>query len=120
MPKNDVSIDTNQADIFSRGSLTFTFDLIRKSNPQLALTIRNISSGNPILTSDIQTDDKNTDYFQVGLDSFQVRSVVELLMKYNKQGGKDSGMMVVAKALLDEWMALAKKMISELPEAQRP
>jgi len=44
-------------------------------------------------------------------------------MKYGQQGDGnkiDSGMAVVAKALLVEWMTLAKQMISELPEDQRP
>jgi len=39
--------DNNNPYIFSRGSLKLTFDLIRKKNPQLALTIRNISNGIP-------------------------------------------------------------------------
>ena len=116
---------TNLTDpaVFGRGSLKLTFDLLRKKNPQLALLVRNITSGTPLPKSRLQSDNKDSDCFKVDLDSLQVRSIVENLMKYsqgqNSSAGK-LGMEVVAKTLLEEWIALSMQMISELPEKQKP
>jgi len=122
MPEKNTLFDTSQADIFSRGSLKLTFDIVRKKNPQLALTIQNITRGEPVLMPETDPDNNNTDYFKVDLDSFQVRDIVELLMKYNQPGNAkmDAGMAVVAKALFEEWMSLANTMVAKLPGNQKP
>ena len=121
MPEKNPLFNTSQPDIFSRGSLKLTFDIVRKKNPQLALTIQNITRGEPILMPETDPDN-NTDYFKVALDSFQVRDIVELLMKYNQPGNTkvDAGMTVVAKALFEEWMSLANTMVAKLPGNRKP
>jgi len=48
---------------------------------------------------------------------------VEGLMTYNQNeilAKQQPGLAVMAKALMEDWIVLAKKMISELPADQRP
>ena len=111
---------TRGPNIFSRGSLVHTFDLVRKKDPLLALNVRNITGGTPLPKSKVQPDNKHTDYFKVELDSFQVRAIVEALMEYGQGENKDSGAAVVARTLMEDWMRLAHKMISELPNIDKP
>ncbi len=112
-----------EPEIFSRGSLKLTFDLVRKKHPQLAMDIRNITCGAPEPKDPEQLDNKNTDCFRVTLDSFQVRGVVETLMEHCQQVNTNTpqselGIAIVARALTDDWMALASKMIAELQAEQ--
>ena len=110
-------------DVFSRGSLKLTYDIIRSKNAQLALTVRNIIGGEPLPREDDGADSKYADYFRVELDSFQVRAVVEGLMQQvqeSAQSPDNPGAMIVAKTLIDEWLALARKMFAELPDDQKP
>ncbi len=123
MPDESEPYDTNEAEIFSRGSLQLTFDLIRKVDPNLALQVRNIVSGEPLPRLESGLDTKNADHFRVGLNSFQVRAIVEGLVAQSRAPSntiKNPGMVVVATALIDDWMKLAHKMIAELPESERP
>lgn len=115
--------DITEADIFSRGSLQLTFDLIRKVDPSLALQVRNIVSGEPLPRLESGLDTKNADYFRIGLDSFQVRAIVESLVTQSREPSNKTnnpGLTVVATALIDDWMKLAHKMIADLPESERP
>ena len=111
-PDKPTSI-TQDPYIFSRGSLVHTFDLIRKKDPQLALIIRNFTCGTPLPKLEVQPDNKHTDFFKVELDSLQVRAIVEALMDYEQGESSDSGAAVVARTLMQDWMRLAHKMISE-------
>lgn len=108
--------------VFSRGSLKLTYDLLRKKNPSLALIIRNITAEEPLPKADNEVQNPNSDHFKVKLDSFKVREVVEeLIMATQKSGNPGNiGMEIIAKTLMEDWLALAHKMISELPEDQRP
>ena len=107
--------------VFSRGSLTLTYEQLRKSKPALALIVRNIANGVPLEKSNEQTNNKHSDHFRITLDSFQVREVVETLVS-NAQGQPDekSGINIMLKALLEDWLALARRMLEELPPEQRP
>ncbi|MBT5229254.1 MAG: hypothetical protein HOM11_03145 [Methylococcales bacterium] len=105
----------NDPDVFSRGSLMLTFSLVRKIDPQLALNVRNITGGVPLPKLSAQPDNKNADFFKVELDSYQVRAVVEAIVTFSQAGNLDLGMGVVARTLLEEWTALAAKMIKALP-----
>ncbi len=107
--------------IFSRGSLKLTYDLLRKVNPALALTIRNITSSKPLDKLEGDVDNPLTDCFLIDLDSFQVRAVVEGLVSHSQKEGQElSGMSIVAQALVEDWVVLANAMIAELPESERP
>jgi hypothetical protein len=107
--------------IFSRGSLKLTYDLLRKVNPSLALTVRNINSLSPLPKLEGDVNNEITDCFLIDLDSFQVRAVVEGLIKRSHLAAHDdSGMKVVAEALLEDWLALAHAMVDELAEDQKP
>ena len=105
--------------IFSRGSLKLTYDLLRKSSPALALTIRNIISSEALPKLDGDVDNPLTDCFLVDLDSFQVRAVVEGLASRGHNHGSAAGLAVVAQALIEDWMVLAHAMISELSGAEK-
>ena len=108
------------ADVFSRGSLKLTYDVLRSIHPGLALQVRNITQGDPLPKEDESEPNPHTDYFHVTLDSFQVREVVENLVAYTQRDDAQKGLTVMASALIDEWMELASKMIQDLPEDQRP
>lgn len=115
------SYSIDDPDIFSRGSLQLTFDLVRKADPSLALNVRNIVSGEALPRLESALDTKNADHFKVALDSFQVRAIVEALMAQGREAvsaGTNPGIAIMAKALLEDWMKLAQKMISELPESE--
>ncbi|PCJ35624.1 MAG: hypothetical protein COA99_13720 [Moraxellaceae bacterium] len=110
-------------DIFSRGSLQLTYDLIRPSNAQLALSVRNIVGGAPLPKDASQQDNPHSDHFKVHLDSFQVRHIVEELMQRLQQSainGTNPGQMIIAKALVEEWVSLARKMVADLPPEEAP
>lgn len=112
-------IKEKPADVFSRGSLKLTYDVLRPINPMLALQVRNISQGQPLPKPKGEEDNQHSDYFLVTLDSFQVRAVVEGLVSC-AENDENKGMAIMAKSLQQDWINLAHKMISELPEQQRP
>lgn len=117
MSENPDRIEAEEPDIFSRGSLNLTYELLRKKDAELALTVRNISHETPVPRITGVGDNKNSDYFRVALDSHQVRAVVENLMMEDQS---DPGRAVLAKVLVEDWMKLARKMIAELPGDLRP
>lgn len=123
MPQNSHYYQTCDPDIFSRGSIKLTYDLLRKKNPALALTVRNMITDTPLPKQEGELNDKNSDHFKVTLNSFEVRAVVEYLMEYGRDDDEIKsklGMAVMAKALMEDWIVLAHKMVSELPENQKP
>jgi hypothetical protein len=123
MSQDNEDFKVSDSYVFSRGSLKLTYDLLRQSNPALALQVRNIVSGEALPKADANEGNENSDHFKVTLDSFQVRAVVEGLMQYNQDellAKKQPGLAVMAKALMDDWIVLARKMVSELPVDQRP
>ena len=123
MSQNSHYYQTSDPDIFSRGSIKLTYDLLRKKNPALALTVRNMITDSPLPKEEGQIEDKNSDHFKVTLNSFEVRAVVEYLMEYGQNDTdikSTLGMAVMAKALMEDWIVLAHKMVSELPKNQRP
>jgi len=116
MPQDAVT-PSHDADIFSRGSLKLTYDLLRKQNPTLALQVRNISQGVTINPEALTDTNKNADHFRVDLEPLQVRAIVEGLMSYsqiNLAGSQEAGIAIMAKALLQDWIALAQKMMEAL------
>lgn len=98
--------------VFSRGSIQLTYDLLRPINPQLALTVRNLIHEAPVVG---RSDNKNAEHFQVDLDSFDVRSIVESISAYleNPKNKMNQGMLIMAKALLEDWIALASQMLAD-------
>ncbi|WP_085899408.1 hypothetical protein [Kiloniella majae] len=119
-PENTNRYSNNAPDVFSRGSLMFTYELLRKNNPELALTVRNIVHGTPLDKSDQNIDCQNTDHFQVQLSPLQIRAIVEGLVAQDipSPSPENMGKVIMAKALVDEWAKLARKMLQELPEEQ--
>jgi hypothetical protein len=105
---------------FSRGSLKLTYDLLRKRRPALALTIRNITSTEPLPKLEGDIDNPLTDCFIITLNAFQVRAVVDGLARGGGHDASVEGLAIVAQALVEDWMALARAMISEQPEDERP
>jgi len=123
MSSENAPVDEKKPNVFSRGSLKMTYDLIRKSSPQLALKVRNIIGGEALPKDSSQHDNKHADFFEVDLDSFEVRAVVEGLMAQLQNGSmsaQPTGMAVMAKSLIEEWLVLARKMFADLPEDQKP
>ena len=105
---------------FSRASLDISYSLLRKVEPQLALTIRNILFQIPIEKRPEQADNKNTDLFEVSLDTFQVRQIVETLMEILNQSSqthdKDNTSLfrpVIIQSIINEWTVLAKNMFDK-------
>lgn len=122
MTDENPSYDTSDPDIFSRGSLKMTYDLLRKKDAILALNVRNIIHAEPLPKINEDTGNEHSDLFRVELDSFQVRAIVEGLMELTQgetTGDDNPGMAVMAKTLVEDWIKLARKMIAELPEDQK-
>lgn len=111
---------SNEVDVFSRGSIQMTFELLRKSNPRLALAVRNIAGGEPLPKDfDDLLDDKNTDHFRVALDSKDVREVVEELMSFTQPDAVDihnPGVNIMARTLMQDWLLLAHQMVAQLTD----
>jgi len=105
---------------FSRASLDMSYSLLRKKEPQLALTIRNILFQKPLDKNSNQADNKNTDVFTVSLDTFQVRKIVETLMLILNESSTththDTTSLfrpVLIQSIINEWTVLAKNMFDE-------
>ena len=109
---------SNEVDVFSRGSIQITFELLRKRNPRLALAVRNIAGGEPLAKGyDKLLDDKDTDHFRVELDSYNVREVVEELMTFTYPDAVDRqnpGVNIMARTLMQDWLLLAHQMVANL------
>lgn len=116
---NANAVDDKPVDVFSRGCLKLTYDVLRPINPMLALQVRNIIHGEPLPKTELDENNEHSDYFKVTLDSFQVRAVVEGLMACG-QDESNKGLSIMAKSLQLDWVNLAHQMISELPKDQRP
>ena len=104
----------------SRASLDISYNLLRKVEPQLALTIRNILFQAPIEKRPEQADNKNTDLFEVSLDTLQVRKIVETLMDILNQStqthDEDNTSLfrpVIVQSIINEWTVLAKNMFDD-------
>ena len=113
--------------VFSRASLDITYSLLRKKEPQLALTIRNILFQQPVIKTQQQVDSKNTDHFKVKLGSFQVRSIVEALMETlnesNETHTEDNTSLfrpILIQSIINEWTVLAKNMFDEYNKNKNP
>ena len=123
MADENPSYDIGDPDIFSRGSLKMTYDLLRKKDPILALNVRNIIHQEPLPKKIADIGNEHSDLFRVELDSFQVRAIVESLMELTQvgttKGDNNPGMAVMAKTLVEDWIKLARKMVVELQEDQK-
>jgi hypothetical protein len=128
MPQVNVAMTTSktgptkQPTHFSRGCLMLTYDFIRPLQPGLALSIRNITGGQPLPKPASQTSGKNSDYFLVALEPAQIRRIVEILMQSSRLPGTDRGRTIMANTLLDDWLRLADSMLKDLrsPPAEEP
>jgi tRNA(Ile)-lysidine synthase TilS/MesJ len=111
---------SNEVDVFSRGSIQMTFELLRKSNPRLALAVRNIAGGEPLSKNfDDLLDDKNSDHFRVEMDSKEVREVVEELMFFTHPDAVDinnPSVNILARTLMQDWLLLAHQMVVKLTD----
>ena len=112
--------------LFSRASLDMSYNLLRKKEPQLALTIRNILFSQPVEKNPDQPDNKNTDRFLVELDTFAVRKIVETLMDVLNESSEshteDNTSLfrpVLIESIMSEWTALAKCMFDEYQESKK-
>jgi len=106
---------SNEADVFSRGSIQMIFELLRKSNPRLALATRNIAGGEPA-SKDFGDllDDKNTDHLRVEMDS---KEAVEELMSFTHIDAVDfnnPGVNFIARTVMQVWLLLAHQMVVKL------
>ncbi|WP_417432002.1 hypothetical protein [Kiloniella sp.] len=109
----------NTPDVFSRGSLMFTYELLRKQNPELALTIRNVVHHTPLEKSAQDINNRNTDHFRVQVSPEQVRAIIEGLVAQDTPAPapapENMGKVIMAKALIDEWTKLANQLIQDQP-----
>lgn len=121
---DETPFDEDKApDVFSRGSLKLTYDLIRNKDALLALNIRNIMHTEPLPKEAADIGNEHSDRFKVDLDSLQVRAIVEGLAAQVPGSTDDKtnpGKAVLVKTLVEDWMKLARKMIEELPDDQKP
>ena len=87
------------------------------------MNVRNIIGSEPVPKKESDNDNKRSNHYRVNLDSFQVRAIVEGLMEQAQgaiEGNNNPGLAIMAKTLIEDWKALARKMIDELPEDKKP
>lgn len=115
---------TSDAYVFVRASLQLTCDLLRKPAPQLSLTIRNLLSQPPIASLSAGVEGGSAEYFLVDIDSMLVRDVVETLAQciqgMTPENPQQTGKIIMAKALIDDWLLLAQHMIQQLTNNDLP
>jgi hypothetical protein len=105
-------IATGEVDIFSKGCLQLTFELLRHKSPELALTVRNIALGAPTPTEFDDEVDGPSHYFRVSLDSKQVSAIIEDLMSFTHPEAVDihnPGINIMARSLMQDWLLLAQQ-----------
>ena len=105
---------TKQPAHFSRGSLMLTYEFIRPLQPGLALSIRNITGGQPLAKTAGQTQGKNSDYFLVALEPAQIRRIVDILLQSSRLPSTDRSRTITANTLLEDWLRLANSMLKDL------
>jgi hypothetical protein len=105
-------IATGEVDIFSKGCLQLTFELLRHRSPELALTVRNISLGEPTPTEFDDEVDGPSHYFRVGLDTAQVSAIIADLMSFTQPEAVDiqnPSVNIMARSLMQDWLLLAQQ-----------
>ena len=104
----------NNPNLFSLGSLRLSHKLIKSLEPAIALKLNNITFETPVPHEQHQDDNRNTHLFDVKLIGLEIRAIVEALVancEENSRTNTNPGQLMIAKALIDDWMALATHMI---------
>jgi hypothetical protein len=105
-------IATGEVDIFSKGCLQLTFELLRHKSPELALTVRNITLGDPTPTEFDDEVDGPSHYFRVTLANKQVSAIIEELMSFTQPEAVDiqnPSINIMARSLMQDWLMLAQQ-----------
>lgn len=105
-------IATGEVDIFSKGCLQLTFELLRHKSPELALTVRNVSQGKPTPTEFDDEVDGPSHYFRVNLPANQVSAIIEELMSFTHPEAVDiqnPSINIMARSLMQDWLLLAQQ-----------
>ena len=95
------------AEVFSRGSLQMTYTLLRRRNPSLALSVRNVLGEEPVA----EVSSQKQELYRVTLKDEAVGDVVRELIATLAEASTnelDKGQIVMARSLLAEWFALGK------------
>ncbi|MFD2205659.1 hypothetical protein [Kiloniella antarctica] len=135
MTKETSSSGTRDAAIFSRGSLNFTYELLRETNAELASIIENIIQSSPLPTLDTapnkstengtpedfskkKNEALGSDHFRIELRPLQIRAILEALLLHEQQNQDTQNICqeIMGQALIEDWMNLAYQIIAELPE----
>ncbi len=104
-------IATGEVDIFSKGCLQLTFELLRHKSPELALTVRNIVLGEPTPTEFDDEVDGPSHYFTVRLSPKQINTIIEELMSFTHPDAVDiqnPSINIMARSLMQDWLLLAQ------------
>ena len=105
-------IATGEVDIFSKGCLQLTFELLRHKSPGLALAVRNIALGAPTPTEFDDEVDGPSHYFRVNLSTEQVSVIIEELMSFTQPEAVDiqnPSINIMARSLMQDWLLLAQR-----------
>lgn len=100
-------------EVFSRGALQLTFQILRKKKPAIALEIQNCLAVCP-LEKPLEIDDiPATDHFKVDLEAETLRDLLFGLSELVDEGEnsaefKDLGNMVTLRTLITDWLAYAQ------------
>ncbi|MEH6631406.1 MAG: hypothetical protein V7776_11285 [Halopseudomonas aestusnigri] len=135
------SYGTRDPNVFSRGSLNFTYELLRENDAELAQIIHDILQSDPLprnnesqitkpketkaqnaKTDDvIDNDDDASDHFKVILNPMQIHAILEALFLHDEQYQDTQNICqeIMGQALIEDWTKLAYQMLAEQPKEQQ-
>ncbi len=135
------SYGTRDPNVFSRGSLKFTYELLRENDAELALIIDDILQSDPLPRAEesqdtksrdteaqnteardgTDTDDSASDHFKITLDPMQIHAILEALFRHDEQYQDTQNICqeIMGQALIEDWMKLAYQMLAEQPKEQQ-
>lgn len=111
----------SRPDVFSRGALELTFQLLRPSDVSLALDIQNQLQGTKLpdlASSALQARDQR-DHFRITLAPQTIGRIVDALTRLgerclqHREQAPEQQKLVLIKPLIKDWMALAEWHIAQ-------
>ncbi|MBR9912503.1 MAG: hypothetical protein GYB33_19355 [Gammaproteobacteria bacterium] len=109
---------SSRPDVFSRGALELTFQLLRQANFGLALDIQNQLQGTklPELAAEELTARNSREHFRITLNAQTIGRIVDALTRLGEQclrnKAQEQDQLQVLRTLIKDWMALAEWHIS--------
>lgn len=107
----------SDSDQFTRESLEFTYELLRHSNPRLALEIRNLALASHSCVDESNEGDSNEENvlatIRVDFDGEKVHEIVKGLKESYAEISADDEQVERVRLVVQDWILLAQKQFIE-------